>query len=193
MNAGIVLLSLLIIYIILTIVELAGLYRFNLHYFDRGFKIYKRNITYTFSNWSDLDGIYEEKEGSYVFLPEMKMGYFITHYNFYRSNGLWSYHTIPLTIFGRFEEGEKQLEISYFISYRLVFLLAIWLVMWTLLPLLAGILKGEWLFLLFGVCGTSVTFLILYIVHTFQQGRMLIMSDEIARILKIRNRSNLIQ
>lgn len=188
MYIGTILLFIVIIYIILTIVELVSLYRFNLHYYDRGFKIYKREIACAFSNWRDLDGVYYGKEGSYVFLPEMKMGYFITNYSFYRRNGLWSYQTIPLTIFGRFEEGEKQLEITYFISYRLVFFLAIWFIMCTLLPLLAGIFKGDWVFLLFALCGPSVTFLILYFVHTFQQGRMLIMSDEIARILKIRNK-----
>jgi hypothetical protein len=189
MYIGTILLSLLIIYIILTIVELVGLYRFNLNYYDRGFKIYKREIACTFSNWRDLDGVYDGKEGSYVFLPEMGMGYFITKYSFYTRNGLWSYYTIPMTIFGRFEEVDKQLEITYFISYRLVFLLSIWLILCTLLPIIAGLFTGNWIAFVIALCGGSLSFLIVYIVHTFQQGRRLIMSDEIASLLKIRNRN----
>lgn len=187
MYIGIVLLSLLIIYVILTIVELTGLYRFNLRYYDRGFKIYKREIVCTFSNWRDLDGIYYGKEGNYVFLPELKMGYFITKYRFYKSNGLFGYQTIPLTIYGSFEEGDELLGITYYISYRLVLLLSIWLIICTLLPIFAGIFTGNWIAFVVALCGISVTFLIVYIVHTFQLGRMLIMSDEIAGILKIRN------
>ena len=183
MNFEIILVSLLVIYVVATIIELTGLHRFNLRYFGNGFKIYKREISYHFSNWTNLDGIYSEKEGNYVFLPELKMGYFVSRYRFFRSYSLIAYSRgFPLTIFGRFNESDNKLEITYFISYRLVILISIWLLIWTGLP----ILTGKLLSIGIGVAGILFTTFMLYIVYTFQQGKMLVMSDEIEKILKVK-------
>jgi hypothetical protein len=183
MNFGIILVSILIIYVVATIIELVGLYRFNLRFFDNGFKIYKREISHQFSNWSNLDGIYSEKEGNYVFLPEYKIGYFVSRLRFYRNYSIFAYSRgLPLIIFGRFTDSDNKLEITYFISYRLVFLITIWLLIWTVLP----ISTGKLLTIVLGVAGVSFTLLILYFIYIFQQGKMLIMSDEIEKILKIK-------
>ena len=183
MNFGTILVSLLVIYVVATIIELSGLHRFNLRFFNNGFKIYKRVISHHFSNWSDLDGIYSEKEGNYVFLPESRIGYFVSRFIFFKSYSLIAYSRgLPLTIFGRFVESDNKLEITYFISYRLVSLISIWLLIWTVLP----ILTGKLLTIGIGIAGVLFTLLILYLFYTFQQGKMLIMSDEIEKILKIK-------
>lgn len=182
MNFEAILVSFLIMYLVVTIIELTGLYRFNLRYFDNGFKIYKREISLHFSNWTGLDGIYSEKEGNYVFLPQLRVGYFISRFIFYRNSLFVFYSGVPLTIFGRFEEIENKLEITYSISYRLVFLISIWLITWTVFP----ILTGSFLSIGIGIGGIVFTLLILYIVYTFQQGKMLVMSDEIEKILKVK-------
>lgn len=183
MNFETILTSLLVIYLAITIVELTGLYRFNLRYFDYGFKIYKREIFYHFSNWTNLDGIYSKKEGNYVFLPELKMGYFVSRFIFFRNPNMFVfYRSVPLTIFGKFIESKNRLEITYFISYRLVFLISVWLIVWTVFSILTGSLLSIGI----GIAGILFTSLMLYLVYTFQQGKMLIMSDEIERILKVK-------
>jgi hypothetical protein len=171
------------IYIITTIFELVKLHRFDLKYFNYGFKIFKKVIDHKFSNWNNLDGIYEEKEGKYVFLPEMKIGYFITKFRFFKSYSLIAHSSgLPLTIFGKFEEIENKLIMTYFISYRLVILISMWLIIWTVLPIMTGKLLG----FAIGIGGILFTLLILYVVNMFQQGKMLIMSDEVSKILKIK-------
>lgn len=183
MNFETILISLLVIYLTVTIIELTGLHRFNLRYFDYGFKIYKREISHHFRNWTNLDGIYSEKEGNYVFLPDLRMGYFVSRFIVFRNpNFFVFYRGVPLTIFGKFLESENRLEITYFISYRLVFLISIWLIVWTVFPILTGSLLSIGI----GIAGILFTSLILYLVYTFQQGKMLIISDEIEKILKVR-------
>ncbi len=89
MSTSLLVITLLIIaWFTLTIFELIKLHRFNLRFFDYGFTILKKEINLRFINWKNFDGIYEEKEGKYVFIPDMKTGYFVTIFRFYRRYGL---------------------------------------------------------------------------------------------------------
>jgi len=183
MNLGQILGILLLIYVVLTIIELIGLHRFKLQFYNKGFKIFRKEIAIKFSNWNYLDGIYSEKEGNYVFIPEMKVGYFVTRMRYYRRYSLFAFSRgIPLTIFGQFIERENKLEIIYFISYRLVVLIFLWLVTWIVLPIMTWNLIGIGV----GIGGILFTLFFIYLANMFQQGKMLIISDEISKILKIR-------
>lgn len=183
MNFETILILLLVIYLGITIIELTGLHRFNLRYFNYGFKIYKREILGHFSNWKNLDGIYSKEEGNYVFLPELQMGYFVSRFIFFRNPNMFVfYRGVPLTIFGKFTESENRLEITYFISYRLVFLISVWLIIWAVFPVLTGSLLSIGM----GVAGILFTLLMLYLIYIFQQGKMLMISDEIEQILKVK-------
>ena len=77
---AIIILSLIVLWAILTIIELTNLNNFNLKFYDFGITIFRKEINVHFSNWNYQDGIYEEQEGKFVFIPEMRKGYFVTRF-----------------------------------------------------------------------------------------------------------------
>lgn len=187
MSLGLVVfLTIILTWFIVTIIELVNLNRFNLKFFSYGKTIYKHEIKVKFTNWNYFDGIYEENEAKYVFIPNIKIGYFVTRFRFYRQHSILSSGIgMPLTIFGRFEENNGVLKINYKISYRLIFLILAWLTPWGAVSILSAI-KGNFLGLVVGVGGIGITILALYFIYIFQNGKILIISDEISRLLKIR-------
>ena len=179
----IIILSLLIVWFSLTIFELTNIHRFNLKFFDYGFTILKREIDQKFINWNGFDGIYEEKEGKYVFIPEMRIGYFVTKFEFYRRYGLIGiWNIFPLTIFGHIKEIEGKLIIEYKISYRLVFLFAVIILFWLYLPILTEAFKV----LLVSFVGILLTCLIVYIIFSIKKTKMFFIADEIKKLLKVK-------
>ncbi|MCL3781415.1 hypothetical protein EMN47_13575 [Prolixibacteraceae bacterium JC049] len=138
-----------------------------------------------FSNWKYFDGIYKEKEGKYVFIPDLKTGYFITRFRFYKQHSIIASSSgIPLTIFGDFEENDGVLKINYKISYRLIFLILAWFSTLVIF-LVLSVIKGNLLVLAVALVGIAITLLALYFVYIFQNGKMLLISDEISKLLEI--------
>lgn len=179
----VIIVSVLLLWIILTIVELIQLHRFNLKFFKLGFNLYKREIDFDRCMWSNFDGIYNEKEGKYVFIPEQKAGYFVTNFELYRHYNLFfNGPVLPLTIFGCFYEEESRIKIQYKISYRHLALIVIWMVPWVILPFFIGNL------LAFGIGSGGVLFSLffLFLIYFYQKGKMLIISDEIEKLLRIK-------
>jgi len=171
------------IYIILSIIELIGLHRFNLRFYNYGFKIFEKNIKHKFSNWKDLDEIYTEKEGEYVFIPDMKFGYFVTNFDFYRIYSPIAYSRgIPLTIFGKINDENNEVKLSFYISYRVVFIIVSWFLAIIMISIFSWTLMG----LAIGVFGVKFTLGMLFVAKLFYQGKMLMMTDEVSNILKIR-------
>jgi len=171
------------IYIILSIIELIGLHRFNLRFYNYGFKIFEKIIEHKFSNWKDLDEIYTEKEGKYVFIPDMKIGYFVTNFNFYRNYSPIAFSRgIPLTIFGKINDENNEVKLTFYISFRVVFLI----VSWILTVILISIFSWTLMSLAIGVFGVIFSLGMLFVAKLFYQGKMLVMTDEISNILKIR-------
>jgi len=184
MNIGIVFLGILLVYILLTIIEIVGLHRFDLKYYQRGFKIFRKEKKIRFSNWNNLDGIYTQDEGKYVFVPDMRIGYFVTRFRFYRKYSLFAYSKgFPLTIYGSFYEQDNKLTITYFISYRLFALILLWFFVWTVL----SIVSMSWIGLVVGVFGVLISALFIYLIKIFQTGKMLTMFDEIVKILIVKS------
>lgn len=178
-----IIIPVIILYLIWTIIELKNLHKFNIGYFDRGFRIFRKEIKHRFSNWKYLDGIYEEPEGKYAFLPDLKIGFFVTKFEFYRRRNLfYQSRGFPLTIFGKIEEIDNKIELSYFISHRLFGLISLIYLGWISLP----IIMRNWEVILFSLVGILITSLILYIVYRFKKWKMLLISDEIIKILKVK-------
>jgi len=183
MNINLILGIAISFYIVLSIVELIGLHRFNLRFYNYGFKIFEKNIKHKFSNWNDLDEIYTEKEGEYVFLPEMKIGYFVTNFNFYRVYSPFVTSSgIPLTIFGKINDENNEVKLSFYISFRVVFIIAFWF----LTIILISIFSWTLMALGIGTFGILFSLGMLFVAKLFYQGKMLVMTDEISNILKIR-------
>jgi hypothetical protein len=183
MNIEKVLLIILGIWMIWYVSELIYLHSFNIRLFQFGSKIFTKKIRIEFSNWNNLDGIYSEKESKYVFIPELRTGYFVTNFYFYRSHSIiYESRGLPLTIFGKFELIDSYLKIEYRISYRITFFIGI---------IFLGILTftiASGNILSIGIGGLFVIVLsaFLYLAYLFQLGRMLIISDEIIKLLKIK-------
>jgi len=183
MNINLILVIAISIYTLLSIIELIGLHRFNLRFYKCGFRIFEKNIKHKFSNWKDLEAIYAEKEGEYVFIPDMKVGYFITNFNFYRVYSPIAYtRGIPLTIFGKINDENNEVKLLFYISFRVVYIIVTWFVAIILISILAWTLIA----LAIGVFGVIFSLGLLYVAKLFYQGKMLVMTDEISEILKIR-------
>jgi len=171
------------IYILLSIIELIGLHRFNLRFYNYGFKIFEKNIKYKFSNWNNLDEIYTKKEGKYVFIPEEKVGYFVTNFNFYRVySPIVITSGIPLTIFGKIKDENNEVKLAFYISYRVVSILGLWF----LTIILISIFSCTLMALAIGIFGIIFTLGLLFVVKIFYEGKMLMMIDEISNVLRIR-------
>jgi hypothetical protein len=183
MNIEQLLLIIFGIWIIWYVSELIYLHSFNIRLFQFGSKIFTKKIRIEFSNWNNLDGIYSEKESKYVFIPELKTGYFVTNFYFFRFHSiLYQSRGLPLTIFGKFELIDSCLKIEYRISYRITFFIGIIF----LGVLTFTIASGNILSIGIGGFNILVFSGFLYLVYLYQQGRMLIISDEIVKLLKIK-------
>lgn len=182
MNNLFAFLAFLILYIIWTVYELVLLHRFNLKNFESGVKIYKRKIDFRFIKWEQLDGIYKCKEAKYVFVPELREGYFVTRYRTHRYYNPFVYSRgMPLTVFGKFNEESDQLVIEYKISYRVVTLISLWLIFCIFVP----VFNGDFTNIGIGLLVSVVSFFFIYLWYLFLEGKLLIISDEIAELLKI--------
>ena len=181
MNINLILVVASAIYILLSIIELIGLHRFNLRFYNYGFKIFEKNIKHRAINWNDLDEIYREEEGEYVFIPDMKVGYFVTNFNFYRIySPIASSRGIPLTIFGKITDETNEVKLSFYISFRVVFIIGSWF----LILILISILSWNLMALMIGIFGIIFSLGVLYVAKLFYQGKMLVMMDELSNILK---------
>ena len=60
MNLEIIFIIIAVSYILLWIIELIGLHRFNLRFYNYGFKVYEKTLKHKFSNWNNLDDIYNK-------------------------------------------------------------------------------------------------------------------------------------
>lgn len=183
MNINIILFLAISIYILLSIIELIGLHRFNLRFYDYGFKIFEKSIKHKFSNWKNLDEVYTEKEGKYLLISEMKVGYFVTNFNFFQSySPIASFRGIPLTIFGKINENKNELKLSFYISYRVVFII----ISWFLAIILISVSTWSLIGLGIGIFGILLSLGMLFGVKLFYQGKILMMTDETSNILKTR-------
>lgn len=173
-------LVLALIWIIGTILELSSLYNFKLNKFSKGIVIHRKRIEVNFSNWNDFDGPYQGKEGEYVFIPDAKVGYFITIYRFYkRYNLLFQTYSLPLTLFGTFKEENNNIYFEYRVSYRLLLLYLVWIIPWIIIP----IAKGESTEIGVGLFGIITSTLSLYIMYLFNKRKINIMSEEVLDFL----------
>ena len=134
-------------------------------------------------NWRNFDGIYQEKEGKYVFIPDIKTGYFVTRFYFVRRYGIvWSTSIFPLTIFGTFKQVNDRLIIEYKISYRLIFMICFVFLAWLYIPIYTKNLSA----ILVSVAGILLTSLIAYISYRFKRLKMELVADEIEHLLKLK-------
>ncbi len=180
----IIILTILILYIITYVIETINLHKFNIKIFNYGLTIFQKELKIKFSNWKNLYEIEERKEGKYVFIENYKTGYFVTKFRFFRQYSLFarSSSLFPLNIFGNFSENENTIKIEFKISYRIVVFVVLWLLPWIILPFLSMDLLSFGV----GIGGIVFTALILYFARIFLEGRMLMMTDEITEILKVK-------
>jgi len=183
MNLNVILIIVATIYVLLWIIELVGLQLFNLRFFNYGFKIYEKTLKHKFSNWNNLDDIYSEKEGRYVFLSDVKVGYFVSKFYYFRNySPIASFRGIPLTIFGKIREENNEIKLTFYISYRIVFLISSWFLAFILVPIFTWTLEA----LAIGIFGILFSTLMIFLIKPFYEGKMLMMFDEVSHILKIR-------
>lgn len=183
MNTELIIIVFSIFYITISIIELIGLHKFNLNFYKRGFNIFNKEITIKSSNWKNLDGVYSEKAAKYVFIPDLKEGFFVTKFYFTKRYSVFaSSQGFPLTIFGRFYIDDGKLFINYLISYRIIILIGLWFLFWVITSITSENLNGIGI----GIAGILFSLFLLYIIKIFQMGKMLTMSDEIIKILNIK-------
>ncbi len=185
MNIGVIILIVfLTCWLVVTVYELRNIHSFNLKFLDIGVTILRKEINPRFINWKGFDGIYEEKEGKFVFLPDLKIGYFVTIFRFYRRYGLigGSYNIFPLTIFGSFAEIEGRLIIKYKVSYRLAFLVGFICILWFCIPILTMNFSS----IIASIIGTALTCLITYLAYVFKKMKMKLLTDELKNLLNVK-------
>lgn len=143
----------------------------------------EKEIKFKFSNWENFDGIYEESEGEYVFISDLRVGYFVTNFRFFRRYGLiWISTIFPLTIFGQFREFEGNLIIEYKITLRLALLIGTCILSWFYLPFKANNITT----LIAALIGASLTFLVVYVIFIFKKMKMILIAGEIKKLLKLK-------
>ena len=176
-----IIIALCIILLLVYIVELFNLHQFKLRFFDFGVKIYSKRGKIISAKWFNKDGIYEEKIGRYVFIPDLKQGYFVTRFEFYRRYGIWG-HSMgnKCTIFGEFVERSNELVVVYKVSYRIVVLIFAWYALLLSVFIYNMDLKS--------FIGSAVFMIIssalLYLYYYFQKRRMSRLFDELIKVLK---------
>ena len=100
-------------YIILYLFEIVNLHRFKLNFFNFGFNLRLRKIKMGYCQWNNKDGIYKRDVGKYVFIPESKIGYFVTKFTLLRRFGIFGYSIgNQCTIYGSFCESEGEIAIK---------------------------------------------------------------------------------
>jgi len=182
-DLNVILIIVATIYVLLWIIELVGLHRFNLRFFSKGFKVYEKIVKYKFSNWNNLDDIYSEKEGRYVFLSDEKVGYFVSKFYYHKIySPIASFRGIPLTIFGKIKDENNEIKLTFYISYRIAILISAWFLAIILVSIFAWTLEA----LALGIFGILFSSLMIYLIKPFYKGKILMMVDEVSDILKIR-------
>ena len=176
-----------LVWIIASILELSYLYKFNLKGYTKGIVIHRKEIDVKFSNWNDFDGIYEDEEAKYVFIPDAKIGYFISRLRFYRQYSFFAHsYSLPFTIFGTFREENNKIHLEYRVSYRLLYLFIVILIPGILIP----VIKGEYTEIGLGIFGILASSLILFITYLFKKNIMKIIKDETLNYLKVKTKIN---
>ncbi len=181
------------IYFLVSIIELIGLHRFNLKFYNHGFKILEKTIKYKCLDWKSLNEIYTEEVGEYVFIADMKVGYFVTNVNFYSTYRLFTffrfiyYRGTPITIFGKITDENSEIIISFYISYRLVFVVVLWLLAIIATSVYITVLTWTFDGLIMGVIGLILSLGIWYIAKLYYRFKTARMIDEIVNILRIEN------
>ena len=83
-----------------------------MRFYNYGFKVYEKTLKHKFSNWNNLDDIYTEKEGKYVFLSDSKVGYFVSRLSYFRSYSLFAFSRgLPVTIFGKIRDENNEIKV----------------------------------------------------------------------------------
>jgi hypothetical protein len=114
------------------------------------------------SLWHDRDGVYQFKNGKYVFIPDLKIGYFVSRLSFYKHDGVFSsYFTIPFTVFGKFKESKNSILIEYYLSVRIAFLVGSVVLTLLALPIVHKSIEAY----LFVIPAIFILFLILYVIY----------------------------
>jgi hypothetical protein len=154
-----------------------------LRFYNYGFKVYEKTLKHKFSNWNNLDDMYTEKEGKYVFLSDSKVGYFVSRLSYFRSYSLFAFSRgLPVTIFGKIRDENNEIKVTFYIPYRIVIVISLWFLAFILI----SIFTWTWLALAIGIFGVLFSILMILLVRPFYEGKMLVMTDEVLGILKIR-------
>lgn len=177
----IIILTSILVYLLVYLIELVGLHAFKLNFFSAGITVQTRKVKVVNSKWANKDGIYKANQGRYVFIPNLKAGYFVTRFKFFRRFGLIGYSIgNPCTIFGNFQEISNEVVVKYRISYRTMSSIFIWY----LLLIIFTFYNGELKFIGIGAVFIIITTIIFSIYYQFQKRRMSIICDEIIMFLK---------
>lgn len=184
MELNFFLLVIILVYIIVSIVVLVNIYKFDLRFYKFGITIFTKSFQKQSYNWIDKDGVYFEKSSRYVFIPTMKLGYFVTRFVLFNSYSLFSYSIgLPLTVFGEFYECEGRINIIYKIYFG-VLIFPVLLLIFLLVYMIMAIFGGNLTFALIGLFFSGITFTVFYVLFQLQKSKFSIICDELQSLLK---------
>ncbi|TKG90815.1 hypothetical protein EYV94_23410 [Puteibacter caeruleilacunae] len=162
---------------------LVNIHRFNLRYFKSGIIIFKRTIKRTYCRWNNKDGVYSMRIANFVFIPEMRIGYFVTKFKMFKQSNLFFISRgLPLTIFGEFYENNNQVEIIFKVSYG-VLIPPVLLMLFVLTIITMAIREDKFEFVLFGISIILIIVLVIYVLYRFQKEKMLSIENELQTLI----------
>lgn len=162
---------------------LVNVHKFNLSYYKLGIILFKRTIERTHCHWDNKDGIYSMNTANFVFIPEMRIGYFVTKFKIFKQNSIFSISRgLPLTMFGKFYENENQVEIIFKVSYG-VLILPVLLMLFVLTIITMAIMEGKPEFVLFGILIILIIAMIIYVLYRFQKEKTLSIEEELQTLI----------
>ncbi len=162
---------------------LVKVHNFNLTYYKLGIIFFKRTIKKTHYRWSNKDGIYSMNTANFVFIPEMRLGYFVTKFKTFKQSSIFvTSKGLPLTIFGEFYENKNQIEIIFKVSYG-VLILPVLLMLFVLTFITMAIMEGEFEFVLFGISIVIIIAIIIYVLYRFQKEKILSIEEELQTLI----------
>ena len=115
--------------------------------------------------------------------PDSKVGYFVSRLSYFRSYSLFAFSRgLPVTIFGKIRDENNEIKVTFYIPYRIVIVISLWFLAFILI----SIFTWTWLALAIGIFGVLFSILMILLIRPFYEGKMLVMTDEVLGILKIR-------
>lgn len=165
------------------IIEMVSLHRFNLTVYKYGVVFKRKLIPIKHINWTVGDGIHKEGIGKFVFIPNLKCGYFVTKFTLMRRHGFIGYSIgNVITVYGDFKEDSNVLFVKYKVSYRILTLVLLWyvlLILYTFYP-------GEVKYIAIGSVFLVVSSLLLVIWFYILDSKALNIQEELIKLLKIK-------